>query len=429
MAQMPPVPKGPNNPQSAGLAEESKGSIKPSHQSQPAVVLPEVFIPSALGAKVLPAAHLAPPVAQMIVAEAAAVVANSARTPLENFYRLLGLIRDVRAEAQNLQRSLNEVRKKSELVDNNVREAEIGAAMGEQTRIFEYNTNQIAIKFLQARASLEADGHLYSQMGDEVSHIENFWERATASWPTVAQPSSAILAGLDRVDAHLHQLILRCALITIPERVTEHLNQLRAGRSLDFHSTFKDEVESEADRIELLNYLYDHPLAVPGVVDVEHGKIYRTSPKAWRRSISYLIPLLLPAIGALILPYAYKSVDENATDAFLYSLVKGYLVLIAGGYAHVLVGAFKEARGTGRKAFFALEDWLIWLHVKEVQIVVGIMSLWIGFIGILVVNKSVPIVTAFFVGYSIDSFADLFLERFSATVATKNVAVKKVVAG
>ena len=345
--------------------------------------------------------------------------------PDHDLDRLFGLVRDIRAEAQNLQTSLAEIKSKTELVDNVVRENETRASLAEQAEIFKYNRVQIDERLRELRAFLNANPGYYSQSGDDVTFIENHWERASLNWPQQTHSLSEVLVRIATVDRFLGLLICRCGLVTIPERVDRHLRQLRVGRSLDFHNTFKDELPLVADRIEVLDYLFDHPLAIEGVVDAVQGLIYRTSANVWRRVASWSIPILLPLLGALFLLIADRYFRLLPKDSLFQDIMRGYWVLIAGGYTHVIIGALKEARAKTGKVFLAIEDWLLWLHIKELQIMVGILSLWVGVIGVLVINKSLPISTAFFVGYSIDSFADLFLERFSATVTNRTDALKQ----
>ena len=65
----------------------------------------------------------------------------------------------------------------------------------------------------------------------------------------------------------------------------------------------------------------------------------------------------------------------------------------------------------------------MWIHVKELSIAMSIISLWIGVIGLAWLQGDVMPSNAFFVGYSIDSFMDLFLERFATTASTKAKAI------
>jgi hypothetical protein len=169
--------------------------------------------------------------------------------------------------------------------------------------------------------------------------------------------------------------------------------------------------------------MHTHPLVVNGVVDVDQGIIYSVSLKSWRRFLSFLPVLILPVIGAIIFKFI-DDADLIADPAKSYNL-GGYAALIAGGYVHVIVDALKQARDEKGQSFLAVEDWLLWFHVKELSIIVGLISLFIGYAGLsYFLKKPAEVSTAFFIGYSIDSFVDLFLARFSKTVATHTAAIK-----
>jgi hypothetical protein len=63
----------------------------------------------------------------------------------------------------------------------------------------------------------------------------------------------------------------------------------------------------------------------------------------------------------------------------------------------------------------------LWVHVKQVSILAGILTLWAGYIILIVIQQIADAGAAFFVGYSIDSFMDLFLVRFTG-IASQNLA-------
>ena len=72
-----------------------------------------------------------------------------------------------------------------------------------------------------------------------------------------------------------------------------------------------------------------------------------------------------------------------------------------------------------------MTDWLLWVHVKETPIVYGIVSLWVGLVGMTALGQG-GVSGAFFIGYSLDSFVDLFLSRFEtgATAAVEAARAK-----
>lgn len=72
-----------------------------------------------------------------------------------------------------------------------------------------------------------------------------------------------------------------------------------------------------------------------------------------------------------------------------------------------------------------LSDWLLRIHVKEASFMLSAGSLAVAPIAMAFFFDTVEWSTAFFVGYSYDSFLDLFLQRFEGVVsaATKTIKV------
>jgi hypothetical protein len=88
-----------------------------------------------------------------------------------------------------------------------------------------------------------------------------------------------------------------------------------------------------------------------------------------------------------------------------------------------VVDALKQAQRRGAGSFLALEDWFLWVHVREAALLVGIVSVWAVLVGLALTLSqpgSITFITAFAVGYSLDSFLGLFITRFD-TVARSAV--------
>lgn len=342
---------------------------------------------------------------------------------------LMGLVRDIREEAQNIERSVLEIKEKGALDDASARAQEVTASLVRANRIFAANEPVIQKLFVDLRVLLRSEPNLYDECGDEITEIENHWERICNSWPSTDLTIIEILARVARVESHMGELEYHCGLVTIPRRVDKHLETVRTGQTLDFHDAFKDELPKLEDRVKLLRYLCAHPASVTGIVDVAKGLIYRASPRAWRRRLSFLIIALTLLAGVVVL-WFYQWVVSGNPPAFQAvlggKLLKGYLFIALGSLAHILIDSIKQARAQGDSSFRAIDDWVLWVHVREVPIMASIVSLWIGIIGLAWFQPEFTPTTAFFVGYSIDSFVDLFLERFSgmASSSTKVITEK-----
>lgn len=347
------------------------------------------------------------------------------------FERLLGIVRDIRAEASNLMRIISEIKAKGKLTNKKVRAQELKATLLESSRIFERNQEQINLRLRWLRELLLRQPQLYDSCGDEIATIENLWERVSLSWPSPKEEDEAeVFRRITKVDRDLSELIFHAGYLTVPPRVNQHLRQLRIGRPLDFHSTFEDELPKLEDRIKILQLIHSHPLVIEGVVDVDNGLVYRASPRHGRRLASFLLILGTFLAGALVVFLftnigSWLNLQEWPVDSSRFiELMVGYLFITLGGVAHIGIDALKQARASKGQSFLALGDLLLWVHIKELSIIAGIVSLLIGILALAVLTPMVEWQMVFFVGYSIDSFIDLFLQRFTKTVATSTQVLR-----
>src|SRR5712692_8009485 len=102
-------------------------------------------------------------------------------------------------------------------------------------------------------------------------------------------------------------------------------------------------------------------------------------------------------------------------------LFSGYIAIMFGGLVHTFVDIWKQYQTKPDHATNMLGNWVLWVHVKRISIISGILTLWAGFIILIVIQQIQDAGAAFFAGYSIDSFVGLFLVRFTDTVP-RNVA-------
>jgi hypothetical protein len=66
--------------------------------------------------------------------------------------------------------------------------------------------------------------------------------------------------------------------------------------------------------------------------------------------------------------------------------------------------------------------------VKEAAVFYSILTLFMGFLGIVFLNLGTDLWTAFFAGYSIDSVIDLILMRFADVSSARIDTLKKQLA-
>lgn len=379
----------------------------------------------------------------------------------EKWNNLFGFVRDIRAEAQDLKKSLfeiKEIKEKSivtvQLITPEIKEAlnkevddnklkvqllqpEVKNALNKlkSEEIFEYNREKISKCFESLRMLLNESPEIYDYVGDEITKIECYWERVYCFWPHLPLDIDKInldelFNNLDKVDSLLDEIIFHASKITIPHRISHHLESLRIGQPLDFHETFEDELPKYEERVKVLRYINSHPKIVEGVVDVDNGKIYHASPNIRRRYMSFAVIGGVILLGG-ILVFVFSNMgswlnlkDWPVTFSFT-ELIVAYFFILIGAFVHIGVEGVKQYRANQGQTFLAIENWLLWIHIKEVPIIMSIISLWIGFFGLALLLQNVGWQTAFFVGYSIDSFVDLFIGRFTNTISTRTQTLKE----
>ena len=253
---------------------------------------------------------------------------------------------------------------------------------------------------------------------------------AGASWSAgltgATSPAPELVAGrLAGIDELVREIEWQAAIVTIPIRVAQHLRTKRVGGQVHFHDAFRDEIEDEARRVELLRYLREHAATFSGVVDVPSGVIYRIGPTAARRVASWVAIIALATVGAYAFVYTLThgvpAIELSFTGlpglgaARFPELMGAWWALLTGALAHVIVEAIKQDQRSDAASFRALEDWFVWVHVRETALIVGVLSLFAILVGLALVMPepgALTFVAAFGAGYSFDSILGLFVTRF-----------------
>jgi hypothetical protein len=371
---------------------------------------------------------MAPPAPVASASPGDAASAGNAAPDAQAMLTFRGVLRDLRADAQDLRAALVEIRAKSELEDAETRAKEIASALESADGVFARHRQQINELLGRVREIFQQQPSIYDWCSDEVTRLENSWVRIGFTWPEGDQSEDQIVQNIDGATALLDKMIYLCGQLTMPARINQHLETLRIGQTLDFHKNFSDELEIDTDRTRLLGYLADHPFIVDGVVDEENGVIYRASRQFRRRLLSYVLLLAAVALGfglvfVMTNMNTWLVIDDWKPAGRFQSLAAVYVFLLLGAVAHTLVDAVKQSRENSGSGLQAMTDWLLWLHVQESALLMSVLYLWIGLIGLAFSFDEVQWITGFFVGYSIDSFVDLFLQRFSRAVSTQTEAI------
>jgi hypothetical protein len=348
--------------------------------------------------------------------------------------RLRGIVRDIRAEAQSLARDFREIRRAAGHADPDVQEAEARAAIEHSRPRMVKDALRIEKLLTDARDLMDRHGSLYDWTGDEITNIENAWQRVTA--PEAVPPGargflSRLLREIDTSLQGLNDMVLHCGLVTVPTRLNGHLRSLRVGGALDFAATFADELPEKEHQQKVLAYLVAHPASVDGVVDVANETVYRAARTLGRRLLSFALITGCALIGLpliLVLTHLgswFDLEDWPVPADRLSELLVAYLFLSVGATLHLLIGTLKQSRDLAGRTSLVLGDLLLWVHVREVSIGLGMLALPLSITVLAFSLDEVGWETAFFVGYSIDSFLGLFLDRFAMTATARTSDIQK----
>lgn len=342
---------------------------------------------------------------------------------------LIGHVRDIGREAQNLRQYEEELRGK--VSENHAEVAEVKSVWQEGYTILTEHASPAVKQHLEALRTLmeSVDPNLYRQDGSEITAIEDEWARVKPNWPTCpadGQPLDVhtMLTQIDAVEQVLCEVVIHVEKLTLPDRVNSQLKMMRIGQAIDFQAEYSDEIPTLQAQTLALNYLYDHPLMVQGLVDVENGLIYRTSPNPLRRAASIFGNILAVILGGALVVLFYQF-HVFSKDLTLQELLTAYISVMIGGAAHYIVNAVKQFRTNPGKTLTVVGDGLLWFHIKEVTVFLGILTLVVGFLGIVFLKLGTDLWTAFLAGYSIDSVIDLVLLRFADVSSTRIDALKK----
>lgn len=328
-------------------------------------------------------------------------------------------LQELRAEVQDLQSLLESVRK------------------GEST---------LALH-LDYLAKTKADiGRLLRQIKEEddsTTHLHNCWEQMLEN-PIFKHPAKTFgaqdqLHYLDQLESQISKIVFQIAYLTVPSRVDDWLRQSEPGCYLPFHQVFDDELPSEKDRSTVLNRLAWAPRCIQGgIVDPVNGLIYRYSDNIWARlgSIALIVAwfavltiftfLSYSFITGQRLPFEWNWQDVYALFVGGSPIIDKWLALLAGILAHIAIGTVKRSQTNGGlPPVFPLGRIAKYLNAKAWQIVYKMLLAFIGLLGLVFATPGgvdkVTIMSAFLVGYSLDSV----IEIFGTSVEKQAAAIKK----
>ncbi len=349
----------------------------------------------------------------------------------ENDRLSFGLLREIRTDAQYLQNLFEETIGLAEKLDAAGRAALMDRVLSDrmQARIdFPISRN------LDVFAALFAVDNRQREWGsDAIESIRLNWLHVMDLWPNAALTSDEQRQAIAQAQVCLDQIIYQCASLTLSPRVNDTMENLRVGQPLDFDFVFSGELPRNLEmRSRLLQELsQEGGVLGSAVVDCDQRVIYKVAQtRAEQRHSAYKIVALLVLAGAIV-PLALEwagTLTNNSPFNWpdLPRLYMLYVVVFLGAGAHVAIDALKAAKAQTRPDFQAMNDWVLWVHVRYISILWTLGWIVLGYILLVLAMPKLELASAFFAGYSIDSITGLFLARFETTVKTNTQALTGV---
>jgi hypothetical protein len=285
----------------------------------------------------------------------------------------------------------------------------------------------------------QSDADDFARYARELVQVDNAWNDLSEIWSPLINPvppvADLITSAKQSIDI-LDKLAFLCALQTIPNELDNYLQNYRIGQKLDFVATFKDQLPTDQATREVLADLAPQSAVICGLVDLANGFIIKASESVRRQVLSVVFILVAVLLGfGLIGIGAHAGVwlgfqpGEWPIDPKQWkTLNSAYVLVLLGVLGHWVLDRIKLDRaGTD---LLPLAEWLLWLHVNEVQIIFRIATVWmlialaVAF-KLFALDKGVQPVTYFTAGYFIDSTFDALLGRFNTFIGDKDPAKKQ----
>jgi hypothetical protein len=335
-----------------------------------------------------------------------------------------GLLREIRAAAQHLQKVFEETMDLASKLDASGRKALIARKLG--TEMLARINFPISRNLARFEALFSEDYVQFDWGSDDIEVIRLNWQQVLDSWPDATLTYDEQRQLVNEAQGCLDRIIYKCASLTVSPRMNDTLKNLRVGQPLDWDFAFGSELprDLELRKRLLLELAQEGGVLGSAVVDVEQGVIYKVADSRGKQRLSayklFAFVVLCGAIVPLILVWTRTLTNQLPFSwAELPRLYMTYVAVFLGAGAHFAIDALKASRAKTRPNFQALNDWILWLHVRYISILWGLGWVLLGYILLTVAMPKLELLSAFFAGYSIDSITELFLARFETIVKTK----------
>lgn len=341
----------------------------------------------------------------------------------ENDRRLFGLFREIRGSVRYLQNALEDVLNLASKAAPGDRDAVLKQALDQA--LFEQVDGMVTGRLKDIRNIFVTDVKEYEWCAGDVATVELTWKTVRDLWPPPKTPFDQAEPALKQIDGDLDQIVYECESLTLSPAINDTMENLRIGQPLDLDFEYGPELP-KSDQLKnrlFLELAQESNVIVAGVVDASQRVIYKaSSSRAEQRwSVAQIAGAwaLFGVVAVAIMALVTGKLDVLPPQwADVRSLLANYVALSVGSGAHWLVEAVKAQRAQTKPSFQAMNDWILWLHVREYEMLWSLVWLALGYV---VMSRTITLnlSSAFFAGYSIDSVMEVYLQRFSATVQKK----------
>lgn len=344
---------------------------------------------------------------------------------------MFSIIREIRASARFLQDAVAQALDRASQLSYSERDAYLSEAL--PAALLARIAALIGAGLAEIEGLFVADVAEREWCSGEIATILLTWQTAGDQWPASGLPFEKTQQRLTQIGVLLDRIVYQCESLTLSPSINDIMDNLRIGQPLDFEFEFGPELPKDEKLRERLfqELAQESKVIASGVVDADQRVIYKAaaSRAAQRWSVVQLIAAWLA--GGVVVPLALAGIGRVSSEwpikwDNLEALVVNYVLIAVGSAAHLFVEALKTERAQTRPSFQAMHDWVLWLHVREWQMLWGIGWLVLGYVLISVGIPGLTWQAAFFAGYSIDSVTEVFLNRFSGTVKAQADAIIKV---
>jgi hypothetical protein len=362
----------------------------------------------------------------------------------ETYTEVLGVLQNIRVEAQNLLFLFGELEKDILAYESPSRTL---AALGTPyQQVYDNNKSTINDHIDMLVGIIEKNPDFNQAMGDDIRIIENKWELFNKFYPDFSQGThDMILVNMKKCSGFLSDIIYQCSFKTIPERLMQHLVTVANGQALDYYKNFEDEVCTRDQAKKILEYVADHPLSLRypfrseggtrvfsyqiGVVDSARGLVFRIGSRTDQLKSLFMVVVwcVIALFASYVVLIAYRGSVTSTTLPPALSFAETtvlFVVMLGGAAAHVAIDMLKESRAAGPGELTAINDLVLWIHIREGLLKSGILVLLLGFLILVVTVPAIDTTTIFVAGYSIDSLGDVFISRFESVMETKGQVLK-----